>query len=326
VSDAEIEQLGKGSSDGGETDASTHSPYRKPALALARAVVVLAIVAVGYVEIAPINHSAVHHPAVTKPVRSRLANLTLKTSGVAGYKAKPASAGELPAANAGIAAYTAASKKSPNQSGIYSVYWTSTAKGSTSQVGVVAFLLPTPADAASVLKGLNTSEMGAKAQSGSSLKRASTFTVPGVAGSEGSVFEPSKATKTPAFLVLAVFRQGDVIGFINSVESGSTPAESATAQANAVTMAKAESKHLTAVEPGFTLLDVTKKAYVTPASTHYPQVATIVWIVGGVAAALVAGAGPLLVGRARQRRRERLQAELNRLIVVRGQTITKYRR
>jgi hypothetical protein len=326
VSDAEIDQLGKGSVDGGATDAAGGSPYRKPALAVARALVVLVIAAVGYAEIAPINHSAVHHPAVTKAVRTRLANLTVKEPGISGFKTKAASAGEIPAANAGVAAYTTVSKKLPNQSGIYSVYWTGAAKGSTNQVGVVAFLLPTPADAATVLKGLNTLEMAAKSQSASSLKRASTFTVPGVAGSEGSVFEPSKTTKTPAFLVLATFRQGNVIGFINSVESGMTPAESAAAQANAVTMAKAESKHLVAVEPGFTLIDVTKKAYVTPSFTHYPQTATIIWIVGGVAGALLAGAGPLLVGRARRRRRERLQAELNRLIVVRGQTITKYRR
>jgi hypothetical protein len=326
VSDAEIDELGKGSTDGGGTDASGPSPYRKPALAVARAIVVLVIVAVGYAEIAPIDHAAVHHPAVTKAVRTRLANLALKESGIAGFKTKPASAGEIPAANAGVAAYTTVSKKSPNQSGIYSIYWTGTAKGSTDQVGVVTFLLPTAADAATVLKGLNTLELAAKAQSGSSLKRASTFTVPGLPGSQGSVFEPSKTTKTPADLVLATFRQGNVIGFINTVKSGSTPADATAAQDNAVTLAKAESKHLSSVEPGFTLVDVTKKAYVTPSSTHYPQVATIIWVAGGVVGALLAGGGPLLVGRARRRRRERLQAELNRLIVVRGQTITKYRR
>jgi hypothetical protein len=325
VSDAETEELGKGSTEDGPA-ASGPSPYRKPALAVLRAVVVLAIAAVGYVEIIPINHPAVHHPEVTKAVRTRLAELAPKESGIAGFKTKATSAGEVPAANAQVTVYEALAKKYPDQTGIYSIYWQGTAKGSSDQVGVVAFLLPTDADASTVLGALNKLELGAKSQSASSLKRAKAFTMPGLAGSQGSIFAPAKATKTPADLVLASYRQGNVVVFVNTVRGGEDSAVGALAQAQATALSQSESKLLAKVEPGFTLVDVTAKAYTTPSFTHYPQVASIVWVAGGVVVALLAGVGPWWVARARRRRQERLQAELNRLIVVRGQTITKYRR
>jgi len=86
-------------------------------------------------------------------------------------------------------------------------------------------------------------------------------------------------------------------------------------------VSKTQAAHVEKVGPDFTLVEL-----VRPAGTDIPTTASIVWIAGSVVAAFLAAIGPLLYGRARRRRQERLQAELDRMIVVRGQTITKRRR
>jgi hypothetical protein len=327
VSDAEIdeqedssragsEESGKEGPDGGDGDRPGSHPYRKPALVVARAIVVLAIAAVGYQEVIPL-----HHTEVTKTVTSRLSRLAIQQPGVPGFKAKPTSAGVQSTANVGIAALASAAKKSPDKTGLYSIEWSGSAKGSTDGIGVIVFLLPTPADAQAVLGQVSTSVLSSKAQATNSMDRTGTFALPGLSGSAGSVFEPSKKTKTSQDLVVTAWRQGTVVAVVQDAKTTTTAAGAAAAKSEALTVSQAQAKHLASVEPGFTLVEV-----VRPAGTTHPVLASAVWIVGSVIVALLAGFGPLAVGRARRRRRERLQAELDRLIVVRGQTITKRRR
>jgi hypothetical protein len=316
VSDADIdeaegssipggEEPGKGTPGGDTSRPSGSSPYRKPALAVARAVVVLAIAAVGYQEVIP------QHPVI----RSRLGQLVIAQPGVAGFKAKPSTKGEQPVSDVNVAALTSAQKESPNETGLYTVGWPATKKGSTDVVGVIAFLLPSNRQAQTVLQQVNTNLLSANSQSANSMVRTRTFTIPGVPTSSGSRFEPKKKTKTSQDVALTSFRQGRVVAVTEAIKTTETAAGAAAVQSLATDIGGSEQRHLAAVTPHFTLT-----------VTRHPTVASVVWIAGSVIVAILAAIGPVLFGVARRRRRARLQAELDRLIVVRGQTITKRRR
>jgi len=308
-------EAGKGGTDGGEPERGSANPYRRSAFAVARAIVVLAIAGAGFAVIIP-----VHHDRQTRVVDSRLADLTVPETGVAGFNTKPASAGVQPAANVGLTVLSTAAKQDPGHTGLYTKDWAATAKGSKDAIGLVVFLLPTPAKAQSVLEQVSKMELAASAQSANSLDRHATFTVPGVSGSAGSLFVPKKATSTSQDLAVSIFRTGTVVSFVQ-VAAKSSAAAANEAQDHAISASKTQAAHVEKVEPGFSLVEL-----VRPAGNTIPTTASIVWIAGSVVAAILAAVGPLLYGRARRRRQARIQAELDRMIVVRGQTITKRRR
>jgi hypothetical protein len=304
-----------GGTGGGEPERGHANRYRKPALAVARAIVVLAIAGAGYAVIIP-----THHDRKTRVVDSRLAELAIPETGVTGFHTKPASASVQPAANAGISVMTTAAKHDPGHTGLYVKDWSGSAKGSTDAIGLVVFLLPTSDEAQAVLEQVSKMELAASAQSANSLDRTATFTVPGVGDSAGSVFEPKKPTKTSQDLAVSLFRQGTVVSFIQAAKTTTTTAGAAEARQSVISVSKAQADHVSGVEPGFSLVEL-----VHPAGTSYPTTASIVWIAGSAIVAFLAAIGPIFYGRARRRREDRRQAELDRMIVVRGQTITKRR-
>lgn len=309
-------ETGKGGTDAGDPGRRPANPYRRPALAVARAIVVLAVAGAGYALVIP-----THHERQTRVVDSRLGELTIPETGVAGFKANPTNAGVQPAANAGLTVMTTAAKQDPGHTGLYTKDWAASAKGSTDAIGLVVFLLPTPAQAQSVANQVTKMELSASAQSANSLERSASFTVPGVPGSAGSVFVPKKPTKTSQDLAVSLFREGRVVSFVQAAKTTTTAAGANEARANVISVSKAQAEHVSKVEPGFTMVEL-----VHPAGTSYPTTASIVWIAGSVVVAVLAALGPIFYSRARRRRQERLQAELDRMIVVRGQTITKRRR
>lgn len=315
-SDALTTEAGNTGAGGGEPERPSTGRLRRPAFAVARAIVVLAIAGAGYAVVIPM-----HHDRKTRVVDSRLAELTIPETGVAGYKAKPASAGAQSVSNVGLAVMTAAAKQDPGHTGLYSKDWSAKAKGSSDAIGLIVFLLPTPAKAQAVLNQVSKMELAASAQSANSLVRHATFTVPGVPGSAGSLFVPKKATKTSQDLGVSIFRHGSIVSFVQAAATTKTTAAVDEVRDHVITVTKAQAEHVQNVKPGFTLVEL-----VRPAGTTIPTTASIVWIAGSVVVAFLAAVGPLLYGRARRRRQARLQAELDRMIVVRGQTITKRRR
>jgi hypothetical protein len=306
----------EGGTGGAEPEGKPTRAYRKPAFAVARALVVLAIAGVGFAIVIPL-----HHDRQTRVVDTRMAQLTIPETGVAGFKATPSSAGVQSLANVGLAVVTNAAKRDPGHTGLYTKDWPSSAKGSTDSIGLVVFLMPTSGEAQSLLTQVNKMELAASAQSANSLKRTGTFTVPGLSGSAGSVFVPTKPSKTsPDDLVLSSFRQGNVVTLVQAAKAH-TAASAHQTRDNVVSVSKTQAAHVEKVGPGFTLVEL-----VRPAGTDIPTTSSIVWIAGALVVAFLAAVGPLFYGAARRRRQARLQADLDRMIVVRGQTITKRRR
>jgi hypothetical protein len=272
------------------------SPLRTPAFVAARTVVVLVVAAVGYQLVIPQKHVD----------RTRLARLVVTTPGVKEFDVKPTGAAEQKATSSGLKTLEAAAKKSPSSTGVYSIEWTG--KGTKDVAGVIVFLLPDEAEAKATLAQVKAQQLGPKSYSTDSLTRSSTFTVPGVPGSSGSYYEMTKKTATSLNLAATVFRQGDVVAVAEGIKAKDT-------QADTETVTRTEYAHVRTVTPGFTLSLTTR-----------PTVASVVWIAGSVVVALLAGFAPVVVGRIRRTRRRRRQEELDRLIVVRGQTIAKRRR
>jgi len=295
------------SGDGGEPDdpgepgeeSSRRAPSTskwRPAFAVTRAVVVLAVAAVGYQAVIPSNHI----------VRSRLARLALTEPGVAGYNVKPANAGEQPAAQTGLTALVSAAKRSPNETGVYAIEW---APSQPNAAGDVVLLLPTRAQAAVVLSEVRAQQLAVKSYSSEGLVRRSTYTVDGIPGATGSVYTASAtgAASMPG-LVVTSFQFGRAVVVSEALSITHT-------QADADTIASNEYARLRRVEPGFTLNVVDR-----------PMVATILWGAGAVALAAVVALGPLARRRRMNRRQRRIEEELSRLVVVHGRAISKHHR
>ena len=272
------------------------SPYRAPAFAAARAVVVLAVAVVGYQAVVPTTHV----------IRTRLARLVVGQPGVAAYNIKPSSASEQPAAQTQLKTLTAAAKRSPAATGAYAILWE---PAQSSFAGLAVFLLPTEAEASATVSELRTQQLAAGADTSSGLTRRSTFTDSGIPGSAGAVFAPTSASSAPqTTLAVSLFRYGKVVA-LSEVASTAHP------QADTTTLAVNEFAHLRQVEPGFTLKVVRR-----------PAVATALWAAATVVAAAIVALAPIARRRRARRRRQRLEEELSRRVVVRGQVITKHRR
>jgi hypothetical protein len=264
---------------------------------VARGLAVLVVAAVGYQLVVPTVHVE----------RGRLAQLVLTRPGLAAFdKAKPQS-GEQDDTKTGLAAVTAAAKRSPGHTGIYSIQWVPT---QTSGVGIVAFLLPSDAAAASTFIQLRTQQLGTGSFSSSGLRRTATFTVAAVPGSAGAEYAPPpKASAAVPGLAVTVLRYGKAVALIDASTSNSTDK----AAVSAVTASEYTNLHR--LGSGFTL-----------SVTRRPGVATGLWVAGAVVVAAIAALGPA-VRRRRAEKRQRAYDELmaNRVTVGR-RVIVKHRR
>jgi hypothetical protein len=270
------------------------SARRSAGFAAGRALVVLAAAGIGWYLVVPTHHAE----------RSRLSMLVISQPGVTAYAKTKPQAGEQDDTQTGVAAVSAAAKKSPNQTGVYSIQWS---PSQSSGAGVVALLFPNPSDAATAVSQLTDQQLSAGANSADSLTRTATFTVPGVPGSAGSVFSPS--TKTDPTLATTLFRQGRVVSLAQAVSSAET------AKADSTTLALNQYAKLRQVESGFTL-----------SVKDYPVLTSGLWGAGAVVIAALAALGPILWRRRAEKRQLAYEAELASRVVVGRQVIVKHRR
>jgi hypothetical protein len=261
------------------------------------AVIVLVAAAVGYQKVIPITHVD----------RTRLARLVITRPGVKEFNTKPAQAAELPVAKTGLSVLEAAAKKAPDTSGSYLVAWAGA--GPNNAMESVVFLAPTAAVAKKLEAQVLTMNLSPQALSSSSLSRVSTFSVPGVPGSNGSLYASTAKTPGASQLAVTTFQDGRVVTVTEALHPTSAQPDSETATTT-------EYRHLQAVTPGFTLKVV-----------HRPLTATILWAAGAVVIAGLVALSPAIVGRTRRRRRDRREAEEQaRGSLVPGHKITKRHR
>jgi len=261
------------------------------------ALIVAVVAAVGYQQVIPVTHVD----------RARLARLVVTRPGVKEFDTKPARAAELPVAKTGLSVLESAAKKAPDTSGSYLVAWVGA--GANNALESVVFLAPSPGVAERLEAQVLSTNLSAQALASSSLNRLSTFTVPGVPGSAGSLYGPSAPTAGPSQLAVTAFQSGRVVTVTEALHP-------TTAKADTETATTTEYRHLQAVAPGFSLKVV-----------HYPLTATILWVVGAVLIAVMIALSPVTVARTRQRRRDRREAEERaRGSLVPGHRITKRQR
>ena len=270
---------------------------RRGLYAALRAVIVLLVAALAYPAVVPYSRT----------VRTRLAQLVPQKTGLAAFdKAKPQAAEQADGAT-GLAAVTAAARRSPGQTGIYSIEWSPT---STSGAGVIAFLLPTPAAAGTALKQITAQQLAAGSYSSDQLARVSTFALPGVPGSAGSLYKPTAKAGGPPGLAVTAFRSGRVVAVSEVADTDSTAV-----QADTVKLSATEAARLRALGPDFSLQQ-----------TVNPVVPTVLWGVGSVLLALLVALIPLERHRRALQRQRAYEAEMANKVVVGRQLIAKHRR
>jgi hypothetical protein len=276
---------------------SRHGRYRRAGFAVARGLAVLVVAVVGYQLVVPTHHVE----------RGRLAELVLSKPGLAAFdRAKP-QAGEQDDTRTALVAVTAAAKRAPGHTGIYSIQWVPTP---TSGVGIVAFLLPSAAAATATFTQLRTQQLGTGSFASSGLRRASTFTVAAVPGSSGALYAPSaKAGAAVPGLAVTVLRSGKVVALIDASTSNSTD------KAAATSVTAAEYDHLQQLGSGFSL-----------SVTRRPALATGVWVAGAVALAAIAALGPVVRRRRAEKRRRAYEDMMANRVVVGRRVIVKHRR
>jgi hypothetical protein len=272
------------------------SGRRRAVFAVLRALAVLAIAAVVYPFVVPTVHV----------VRTRLSRLVPTKTGVAAFDKATPQAGEQDDTKTGIAILTTAAKRSPNQTGLYSIEWS---PSDSSGAGSIAFLLPNESDASTALSQIRAQQLGTDSYASNSLTRAATYAVPGVPGSYAAIYRPPAKDAGSPTLAVTALRYGRVVAVSEAASQGST------AQAAANTITAREYSNLRRLGAGFTL-----------SVTRYPFVATTLWIVGAVVLAAVAALGPVAWRRRAQRRRRADEEEMVHRVVVGKRVIVKHRR
>jgi hypothetical protein len=272
------------------------SSGRRTAFAVSRGLAVLVVAAVGYQLVVPQTHV----------VRARLSRLVLSRPGVARYNVKTPTTAEQPASTTQLSTVESAATKSPNQTGVFTISWS---PSQTSGAGILVYLLPTTAQAKTVLPQVRAQQAAAGSYTSEGLTRRSTFTVTSVPGSSGATYTPtSKGSGLNAELSIATFQYGRVVGAVEVIGPSATQADSST-------IATSEYDLLRRVEPGFTLKTVTR-----------PVLASSLWVLGAVLLAAVAALTPAARRRLAARRQRKIDEELSHVVVVKGQTISKHRR
>jgi hypothetical protein len=278
------------------TQKAPSSRRRRAAFAVLRALAVLVVAAITYQLVVPTVHV----------VRTRLSRLVPTKTGVAAFDKTRPQAGEQDDTQTGIAALTTAAKRSPKQTGLYSIEWSPSDR---SGAGIIAFLLPNESDASTALSQIRAQQLGANSYSSNSLTRASTYAVPGVPGSYAAIYRPPAKDAGSPSLAVTAFRYGRVVAVSEAASQG------ATAQPAANTITTGEYGNLRRLGAGFSL-----------SVTRYPVVATTLWIVGAVVLAALAALGPIAWRRRAQRRQRANEEEMAHRVVVGKQVIVKHRR
>jgi hypothetical protein len=253
------------------------------------------VAVVGYQLVVPTSHVE----------RSRLARLVLSKPGLAAFSKATPQAAEQNDTQTGLAAVTAAAKRSPGHTGIYSIQWVPT---QTTGVGIVAFLLPNDATAATAFAQLRTQQLAAGSFSANGLTRASTFTVAGVPGSSGALYAPASGVAGPG-LGVTVFQYGKVVALIDAATSNSTN------KAAVESVTAAESGHLRQLGPGFSLSVIRR-----------PGVATGLWVGGAVVVAAIVALTPVLRRRRAEKRRRAYEEMMASRVMVGRRAVVKHRR
>jgi hypothetical protein len=294
--EADGEEATPGEADPAGEARRTGARRRHAGFALGRAVVVLVAAAVVYEIVVPSTHTD----------RARLARLVPTTSGLAPFAKATPQAGSPSDAQTGLAAVTAAAKRSPGRTGIYSIAWSTS---QTSEIGVVAFLLPDVATAKATIPQLAGQQMGEGTYAANSLVRKVTGSTAGVPGSYSVIYQPSAhAPKGTPTLAITELRYGRVDSIAEAVGTASTVG------GQAAELAKREYAVLEK-EGGSPSLAV----------TDYPVGVSAGWIAGAVVLAAAFALVPVLRRSRRDRRRRAYEAEMANRVVVKGRVIAKRR-
>ena len=277
---------------------------RALAAPVGRAAVVVVVAAVGYWQVIPL----------ARYLPGRLSGLTVGVTGLPGFNAKPINAQVVPAGSNPFALVQAAVKRSPHQSGAYSIGWA----GIHSQSDVAAMLanlLPTVTGARAVQSQAVSQFLAKKAFAAQSLTYVSGGSVASVPGARQSTFHAPASAATPTSpaspavtLSLSVFRVGRVVALVSLQTTAAD-------QSALSTITAGEYHHLLAVEPGFSLTETT-----------HPALASGLYGLGALAAAVAAALLPVWVRRARAERRRRQAEAAANLLRIGGSTVVKRQR
>lgn len=267
----------------------------RPAFVAARAVVVLAAAAALYTVVVPATHVQ----------RSRLATLVPTASGLHQFAKAAAHGAVQNAARTGLTDVTAAAKKTPDRTGVYSVSW---AASQTSVGGVVAFLLPDAAGTKGTASEFEAHQLGATSYAANGLHRQHAGAVVGIPGSHAATFVPSaKAPKGTPSLALTELHYGRVVAVTEAIGTAAVVGNEASALATRE----------------YALLQ-RQHGQVDLAVTEYPLGGTIGWAVGAIFLSAAFAFLPVAWRRRRDRRRRAYEEEMANRIVVKGQVIVKH--
>lgn len=222
-----------------------------------------------------------------------------------GFKAKPSNAAVENPTQSSFAAVKAAAKQSPKKTGSYTISWDGKSTGDSAFV--LVSLVPTEAQARTVLAQVRSQALGPAAYQSNSYKFSSNFTVPGVPGSVGALYLPTTASVKQQLAVAAVpFRNSVAVVIVDQA------GQSSAAQSNNIRLARAEYRQLEGQVPGFGM-----------ESTRWPGIATAIWAGLTGLAALAVLTIPAMVRRVRARHELARQEAARRLVLARGSKIAR---
>lgn len=237
--------------------------------------------------------------------KPRLARLIVPTP-PAGYTHKPSASNVVTSADNPFAAFKSAAKRSPSESGAWSVSWANPASSNDSATILVSYL-PSASAAEQVQSQAVQQFTGANSFKAQNYALYRAIPVSGVPGARAAAYTATGGATTPP-VVAVVFSTGRA-QVLELVGQTGTPQSTA---AVAVDLARSQFLHLRRALPSFTL-----------GVTIFPALATaIYWAVVAALAALVVGV-PLGIGRTRRIRADRRRRAAERQHQVRGSKIAR---
>jgi len=267
---------------------------RRRVVPIAIAAIILLLATVVAIRDLPIRHVE----------RSRLARLAV-TAPPPGFKAKP-SVAIVAASSNPFSGVAAATKRSPNATGSYSVEWSGTSSSNDAASFLVS-LLPSASQARVVQSEAIKANLGGDSYTEETYANKVTFPVAEIPGAEAATYSATSSHNAPILAVL-VERVDRVVILELVRETG----DASKVQATTLSVAESEYQHLRRTVAGFSLV-----------RTHWPLLAISVDGAVGVLLALLAIATPPVVGRARRRRRVAQQEAARRLVLQRGGKVAK---
>jgi hypothetical protein len=269
-------------------------------VALATALAVLAVV--GYVVFVKQTHVDVH----------RVSALVIRHPGTRPglLKAAAPRAQLVPTSSSTYATVKKLGLRDPDETASFARTWQGV--GATHRAATVLVdLLPDETAAATTRAEAAKLDLGATSFASAGFVRTSRFSVPGVAGSEGSVYAvPASATNPAGTAYTLVYRVGRVV-----VSMLAETGPGGLTRSDAEAIARAEHDLVARVEPGFSLAVTTRQLWVS-----------VVYIVVAAAVVLLALALPGLVRRQRRVHQERAAVRARYQYRARGRkTVRRHR-